>query len=117
MIAATCRPTTQWFYSPVSGASLQKMGTFVDLLRDFWGISGPKKFDHGSPETIHELKMPHFAGIFLKENEILQNRLWMAGAGGIEPPNGGIKIRCGQRRSRLAGASGWIPALGPQGAI
>ena len=25
---------------------------------------------------------------------VLANKFWLAGAGGIEPPNGGIKIRC-----------------------
>ena len=34
------------------------------------------------------------AGILRRQGENLERLDWLAGAGGFEPPNGGIKIRC-----------------------
>jgi hypothetical protein len=47
----------------------------------------------GISETLDTLGSPHLAGFFSYRNNILQNRDWLAGAGGFEPPNGGIIIR------------------------
>jgi hypothetical protein len=34
------------------------------------------------------------AGVLRAREENLERSDWLAGAGGFEPPNGGIKIRC-----------------------
>src|SRR5712675_2415328 len=39
-------------------------------------------------------KSPRFAGFLRRSGHRLEVIEWLAGAGGIEPPNGGIKIRC-----------------------
>jgi len=38
-------------------------------------------------------RSPHLPGFSSTKNNILQDRDWLAGAGGLEPPNDGIKIQ------------------------
>jgi len=63
-------PTTQWFYSSVSKASLQKTGVFLDSAGDFGNVR-PKKFEHRSPETFGDEKSPHLAGLSHPKKDIL----------------------------------------------
>ena len=57
-----------------------------------------KKFEHQSLETIGDEKSPHLAGLSHQGKKILQKQECLAGAGGFEPPHGGIKIHCPARR-------------------
>ena len=43
---------------------------------------------------LNPLKGRQMAGILRDRGENLERPDWLAGAGGFEPPNGGIKIRC-----------------------
>src|SRR6202166_1321708 len=67
---------------------------FSWIRLETFGNVRPKKFEHRSPETIGDKKSPHLAGLSHRKKEILSNAECLAGAGGFEPPHGGIKIHC-----------------------
>ena len=89
-----CAGTTQWFYSPVSSASLQKTGILQWLSGDWPPISEDSGSNPVSVETPHARKARYWRAFLTLRKEILQNPDWLAGAGGFEPPHGGIKIPC-----------------------
>src|ERR1700738_1772431 len=59
----TAAPTTQWVYSRVSRASLQKTGVFVDSAGDFWEFSTQKVRTSVSRDYWRREK-PAFGGPF-----------------------------------------------------
>src|ERR1700738_3254958 len=59
----TAAPTTQWVYSRVSRASLQKTGVFLDSAGDFWEFSTQKVRTSVSRDYWRREK-PAFGGPF-----------------------------------------------------
>src|ERR1700681_4548138 len=59
----TAAPTTQWVYSRVSRASLQKTGVFLDSAGDFWEFSTQKVRTSVSRDNWRREK-PAFGGPF-----------------------------------------------------
>src|ERR1700738_1896541 len=71
----TAAPTTQWVYSRVSRASLQKTGVFVDSAGDFWEFSTQKVRTSVSRDYWRREK-PAFGGPFSsKEGNSLKRGL------------------------------------------
>src|SRR2546429_2144327 len=54
----------------------------------------PKSQKIAAQRQISARQLSGMSGIFLLTGRDLQRLHWLAGAGGLEPPNGGIKIRC-----------------------
>src|SRR4029077_17225762 len=78
--------------NPVSGRSLRKTGIFADSAGDFWAF-GHAKQRNESVETERESAKARYWRAFLRLcRENLPSADCLAGAGGIEPPNGGTKI-------------------------
>jgi hypothetical protein len=73
--------------SPETGTSADVAGDFREVLAivaNFWSL-----------ETNRErAKTPQMQAFRAQIDRNLRSSDWLAGAGGIEPPNGGIKIRC-----------------------
>ena len=71
----TAAPTTQWVYSRVSRASLQKTGVFLDSAGDFWEFSTQKVRTSVSRDYWRREK-PAFGGPFSsKEGNSLKRGL------------------------------------------
>src|ERR1700738_3567748 len=64
----TAAPTTQWVYSRVSRASLQKTGVFLDSAGDFWEFSTQKVRTSVSRDYWRREK-PAFGGPFSSKEE------------------------------------------------
>ena len=79
--------------NPVSADSLRKTGIFADKAGDFRRFP-PRDRKTGSLETKLKARKAGISGPFSRLLGSLAERTnALAGAGGIEPPNGGIKIR------------------------
>src|SRR2546429_7822926 len=53
----------------------------------------PKSQKIAAQRQISARQLSGMSGIFLRTGRDLQRLHWLAGAGGLEPPNGGIKNR------------------------
>ncbi len=76
----------------VSGRSLSKTGVFSARTGDFLPFRVREEL--GCGDQVECAKSPDFRPIRASLGEPGRTHEWLAGAGGIEPPNGGIKIRC-----------------------
>src|SRR6185436_12801781 len=87
----TLRRSGSILWSP---AQVSRKREFSWIRVETFGSSWPKKFEHMTLETILDEKSLQLAGLSHRGKKFLRKQEWLAGAGGIEPPNGGIKIRC-----------------------
>ena|SRR5579872_5639590 len=88
-----CRLGWQSRSNQVSGPSLSKMGIFGAPGGDF-RQSGRPEAPSGKAETCCKgAKARHLRAFLAAWEGASRMPEWLAGAGGIEPPNGGIKIR------------------------
>jgi hypothetical protein len=88
------RPRTQCRSNRVSSESLPKTGIFAVVAGDF-SRNGRRVLQFGSSETGAKLQKARQKRAFLAfERFYLWLRDCLAGAGGFEPPHGGIKIHC-----------------------
>jgi hypothetical protein len=78
----------------VSADSLRKTGIFPDKGGDFRRFSPPGRQKREAGDRSECAKRRDIRPILTSLGKPGQTREWVAGAGGIEPPNGGIKIRC-----------------------
>jgi hypothetical protein len=98
--ATTSSPISHWQpghpvgSNLISALILPKTGIIPKTRRDF-RHSGPRKRQIGYSETLLMEQKARQRRAFSRHcRENLQSPHWLAGAGGLEPPNGGIKIRC-----------------------
>ena len=93
-IVLTAALAGQWRSNQVSGPSLLKTGIFLKTAGDFWRFDWPKR-PNGKVETKCKCVKARCLRPLPGFGEGLRGSAdCLAGAGGIEPPNGGIKIRC-----------------------
>lgn len=88
-----CAGITQWFYSPVSSASLQKTGILQWLSGDWSPISEDSGSNPVSVETPHARKARYWRAFLTLKKEILQITHWLAGEAVLIAPVSG-KIPC-----------------------
>ena len=78
----------------VPADSLRKTGISIGLAGDF-AKARPEIWEMGVRRQDRLRERPAFSGPVARGLQTSRRRSdWLAGAGGIEPPNGGIKIRC-----------------------
>ena len=79
---------------PVSDLRLQTFGNIAGSVRRFSPEYSEAPVIQESRDRAHNRKAPATARILAIQTDQTERPDWLAGAGGFEPPNGGIKIRC-----------------------
>ncbi len=110
-----CRPTAQCDRN-LSPLKVSPKREFLRLRLETFGRFSPKLSIFGSLETSAICKNPRkLPGVRAKIDNNLRSSDCLAGAGGVEPPNGGIKIRSipqpYQRHSELSRSVHLLTAL------
>jgi hypothetical protein len=84
----------QWCDRTRSPAIVSANGNIRGRSRRLLPIAATISANQGSGNGIEGAKSRHFRPILAFPGEPGSTPEWLAGAGGIEPPNGGIKIHC-----------------------